>query len=54
MDDVEESIETVSMKPTGDEWTEEDQAALNSEEADDGDHFFIFPNKMYLMHNFFK
>ena len=36
MDDVEEKIDAVPMEPTGDEWTEEDQDALDSEEDDDG------------------
>ena len=43
------------IEPTGDEWTEEDQAVLDAEEDEDGDendnepkkfkNFFIFQNK---------
>ena len=37
VDHVEESIEAVPMERTGDEWTDEDQTVLDSEEDDDGD-----------------
>ena len=32
-----ESFEAVPMEPTGDEWTEEDQAIYDSEKDEDGD-----------------
>ena len=41
-------IEAVPKEPTGEEWTEEDQTILDSEEDDDGDENDNEPKKIKI------